>query len=139
VQLKTQDLAVHLKSGALAPVYFITGDETLLVEEAADAILGAARQAGFSERTVLHAEGSFDWQTVLAEGASLSLFAEKKILDVRNASGSFDKGASEVLRTYCERPVEDNLLLLRSPRNDGRHKSSSWFKALDAAGVVIQI
>lgn len=139
MQLKAQDLAGHLKSGALAPVYFITGDETLLVEEAADAILGAARQAGFSERTVLHAEGSFDWQTLLAEGASLSLFADKKILDVRNASGSFDKGASEVLRAYCERPVEDNLLLLRSSRIDGRQKSSAWFKALDAAGVVIQI
>ncbi len=139
VQLKARDLAGHLASGSLAPVYFITGDETLLVEEAADAILQAARTAGFSERTVLHAEGSFDWQAVLAEGASLSLFAEKKILDVRNPSGGFDRNASEVLRAYCERPADDNLLLLRSGRIDSRQKSSAWFKALDAAGVVIQI
>lgn len=139
MQLKAQDLAGHLASKPLAPVYFITGDEMLLVEEAADAILAAARQAGFSERTVLHAEGGFDWQTVLAEGANLSLFADKKILDVRNASGSFDKGASEVLRAYCARPAPDNLLLLRSSRIDGRQKSSAWFKALDKAGVVIQV
>jgi len=139
VQLKVQDLSGHLASGALAPVYFITGDETLLVEEAADAILEAARRAGFSERTVLHAEGSFDWQTLLAEGASLSLFADRKILDVRNPSGGVDKGASEVLRSYCERPPEDNLLLLRGARMDSRQKSSAWFKALDATGVVIQV
>lgn len=138
VLLKAHDLNGHL-AGALAPVYFITGDEPLLVQEAADAVLEAARRAGFSERTVLHAEGSFDWQTVLAEGASLSLFAEKKILDVRNPSGGFDKGASEVLRAYCERLSADNLLLLRSARIDGRQKSSAWFKALDAAGVVVQI
>ena len=138
MQVKAQDLPARL-TGALAPVYFISGDETLLVEEAADAILEAARAAGFSERTVLHAEGSFDWLTLLAEGASLSLFADRKILDVRNPSGGFDKSASEALRAYCDRPPEDTLLLLRSGRIDGRQKSSAWFKALDAAGVVVQI
>ena len=55
MQLKAPDLGGHL-SGTLAPVYFISGDETLLVEEAADAILAAARNAGYSERTVLHVE-----------------------------------------------------------------------------------
>ncbi|HEY5645837.1 MAG TPA: DNA polymerase III subunit delta [Pseudomonadales bacterium] len=138
MQVKAQDLPARL-TGALAPVYFISGDETLLVEEAADAILETARAAGFSERTVLHAEGSFDWHTLLAEGASMSLFADRKILDVRNPAGAFDKGASEALRAYCDRPPEDTLLLLRSGRIDGRQKSSAWFKALDAAGVVIQI
>jgi DNA polymerase-3 subunit delta len=136
--LKPVDLATHLE-GMLAPVYFITGDETLLVEEASEAVLTAARGQGFTERSVLHAEGSFKWHELLHDAASLSLFSERKILDVRNPSGKFDKEASEVLRAYCDAPAEDNLLLLRAPRIEGRQKSSAWFKALDSAGVVVQI
>lgn len=138
MQVKAQDLTAHL-AGNLAPVYFITGDETLLVEEAAGAVLGAARGQGFTERSVLHAEGSFRWHELLQDAASLSLFAERKILDVRNPGGKFDRDASDVLRAYCAAPPEDTLLLLRSPRIDGRQKSGAWFKAMDAAGVVVQI
>lgn len=138
MQLKPPDLAGHLK-GALAPVYFLSGDETLLVEEAADAVLAAARAAGFTERTVFHADGSFEWHELLEEGAAMSLFAEKKIIDLRNPTAKFDKVPSEVLREYCARPPEDNLLLIRSPRIEGRQKNAAWFKALDAAGVVVQI
>lgn len=132
------DLPGHL-AGRLAPVYFITGDETLLVEEAAEAVLAAAWANGFSERSVLHAEGSFSWHELAADAASLSLFAERKILDLRNPGAKFDKDASEVLRAYCARPPEDNLLLIRSPRIDGRQKSAAWFKAIDQAGVIVQV
>jgi len=138
VQLKAPDLAGHLK-GQLAPVYFISGDETLLVEEAADAVLTAARLAGFTERTVLHAEGSFKWHELLQEGAAMSLFAEKKIIDLRNPTAKFDKVPSEVLREYCASPPEDNLLLIRSPRIEGRQKNAAWFKAIDAVGAVVQV
>lgn len=138
MQLKAQDLAGHLK-GQLAPVYFFSGDETLLVEEASEAVLAAARGAGFSERTVLHAEAGFDWQQLLGEAASLSLFAERRILDLRNPSSKFDRDASEVLRAYCADPPPDTLLLVRSGRIDGRQKSAAWFKALDRAGVVMQV
>ncbi len=138
MQVKAHDLTGHLQ-GPLAPVYFLSGDETLLVEEAADTVLAAARAAGYTERTILHAEGGFKWHELLAEGAAMSLFAEKKIIDLRNPSGKFDKVPSEVLREYCAKPPEDNLLLIRSPRIDGKQKSTAWFKALDAAGVAVQI
>ena len=138
MQLKAHDLSGHLQ-GSLAPVYFISGDETLLVEEAADAVLQAARAAGFSERTVLHVESGFSWHEILQEGAAMSLFAEKKIIDLRNPTAKFDKTPSEVLREYCANPPEDNLLLIRAPRIDGRQKNSAWFKALDQVGVITQI
>ena len=138
MQLKAHDLARQL-AGELAAVYFISGDETLLVEEAADAVLSQARARGFSERTILHAEAGFRWHELLSEGASLSLFAEKKIIDLRNPAAKFDREASEVLRAYCAEPPADTLLLIRSPRIDGRQKTSAWFKALDAAGIIVQI
>ena len=137
MQLKAPELVGQLK-GVLAPVYFLSGDETLLVEEAADSILAAARSNGFSERTLLHAEAGFKWHEVLQEGAAMSLFAEKKVIDLRNPAAKFDKDASAVLREYCENPPEDNLLLIRCPRIDAKQKNSAWFKALDRAGVTVQ-
>ncbi len=137
MQLKAHDLASHLE-GKLSPVYFLSGDETLLVEEAADAVLAAARAQGFTERSVLHAEAGFKWHELTADAASLSLFAERKVLDLRNPSGKFDKEASEVLRAYCTDPAEDNLLLIRAPRIEGRQKNAAWFKAIDGIGVVVQ-
>ena len=138
MQLKGQDLPGQLK-GQLAPVYFICGDETLLVEEAADAVLAAARSAGFTERSVLHADAGFEWHELLADAAAMSLFSARKVIDLRNPAAKFDKTASEVIRAYCAAPSEDNLLLLRSARIEARQKSSAWFKALDSAGVVVQI
>ncbi|MEM8768193.1 MAG: DNA polymerase III subunit delta, partial [Pseudomonadota bacterium] len=137
MQLKAHDFLSHLE-GRLRPVYFLSGDETLLVEEAADAVLAAARAQGFTERSVLHAEAGFKWHELSADAASLSLFAERKVLDLRNPSGKFDKEASEVLRAYCADPAEDNLLLIRAPRIEGRQKNAAWFKAIDGVGVVVQ-
>jgi DNA polymerase-3 subunit delta len=138
VQVKPADLVSQLGT-TLKPIYFVSGDETLLVEEAAEAVLSTARAQQFTERSILFADTGFDWQSVVHEAASLSLFSERKIIDVRNSSGKFDRAASEVLRTYCATPPEDTLLLIRSPRIDSKQKQTAWFKALDSAGIVVQV
>jgi len=92
VKLKSEQLPKQL-AGTLAPVYAISGDEPLLVQEALDAIRAACKQAGFNERQVLSADSGFDWGRLYEAGASLSLFAEKTVLDVRIPSGKpGDKG-----------------------------------------------
>jgi DNA polymerase-3 subunit delta len=136
--LRLSDLQSRLAAG-LAPVYFITGDETLLVQEACDAILGKAHAEGFTERSVLHVERGFRWNDILQDAASLSLFAERRIIDVRVPGNSFDREASEILRAYTAEPSPDTLLLIRSARLEPRQRSSAWFKALDAAGVVVLV
>ena len=135
MQVKAQDLSSSL-AGALRPAYLVTGDETLLVEEACDLVLAAARRQGFAERTVLHVEPGFKWYDLLQEAASLSLFAEKKVLDLRVPANKFDKQASAALREYLAEPSPDNLLLVRTGRLQSRQRSSAWFKAIDAAGAV---
>lgn len=136
--LKLQDLASHLQ-GELAPIYLVSGDETLLVQEACDAIVAAARAAGYDEKSVLHAEPGFRWNDVVQDAASLSLFAERRIIDVRVAGNKFDRQASEVLREYARQPSPDTVLLIRSARLESRQRSSAWFKALDAAGAVLLV
>jgi len=138
MQLKSADLHGALKRG-LAPLYLVAGDDALLVQEACDAILRAARDAGFTERSVLHAEAGFNWNDVLQDAASMSLFAERRIIDLRLPAPKFDRDASEVLRRYAEAPAEDTLLLIRSPRLEGKQRNAAWFKALDQAGAIVQI
>ncbi|MFU8814513.1 MAG: DNA polymerase III subunit delta [Pseudomonadales bacterium] len=138
MQLKAADLAGHLR-GTLAPVYFVSGEETLLVEEACDAILTAARKAGFGDRSVLHAEAGFNWNDVIQDAASMSLFADRRIIDVRVPSAKFDRDASEVLRRYAEHPAQETLLLIRTTRLEGKQRSSAWFKALERVGVMVVI
>ncbi len=138
MQVKPDELSRHLRGG-LQPAYLICGDETLLVEEAVASVREAAQAAGFSERRVMFAESGFQWGELLAEGASMSLFAERKVIDLRVPSGKVDRAASEILREYLEHPPQDNLLLMRTPRLDRSQRNSAWVKAFDKAGAVVNI
>ena len=94
MKLNPAQLGKHLQ-GALASVYVVSGDEALLCQEACDAIRAATREQQFSERQVFNAEANFDWGNLLQAGASMSLFAEKRLLELRLPSGKpGDKGAA---------------------------------------------
>ncbi|MGH8353856.1 MAG: DNA polymerase III subunit delta [Pseudomonas sp.] len=129
MKLAPAQLAKYLQ-GNLAPVYVVSGDEPLLCQEASDAIRAATRSRGFAERQVFHAEANFDWGLLYEAGASLSLFAEKRLLELRLPSGKpGDKGAAALLE-YLSRPPEDCVLLLSLPKLDGSTQKSKWAKAL---------
>lgn len=138
MQLKPEQLAQHLKKG-LAPLYFIYGDELLLVQEAADAIRAAARAQGYSEREVFNVERDFDWNRLTESSNSLSLFAERRILEVRMPTGKPGDSGGKALREYAARPAEDTLLLIISGKLDAQQRKSKWVTDLEAAGVGIQI
>jgi len=140
MKLNPAQLAKHLH-GALAPVYVVSGDEHLLCQEAADTVRNATRQQGFSEREVFNADASFDWNTLLQASASLSLFADKRLLELRLPSGKpGDKGAAALLQ-YLARPAQDTVLLISLPRLDASAQKTKWGKALigDAQVQFIQL
>jgi DNA polymerase-3 subunit delta len=137
-QLRADQLAGHLRQ-SLAPVYFIHGDETLLVDECADAIRVAARAQGYSERQVFSVETGFDWNSLVAASDSLSLFAERRILELRLPGGKPGKEGTQILRDYAERPPADTLLLIVSGKLESAARRSKWALALDQAGVSIAI
>lgn len=135
MRVRPEQLGAHLQ-GRLAPVYVITGDEPLQQGEAADAIRAAAREAGYLSREIFEADARFDWNRLQEEASALSLFAEQKIIDLRLPSGKPGIPGSKALVAYCEQIPEDTLLLLTLPKLP---LSSKWIKALDKAGVLIQI
>ncbi len=141
MQLAAQQLKAHLQKG-LRSLYTVHGDEPLLVQEAADAIRQAAREQGYTERTVHTVAGAhFDWSEVLASGGSMSLFADRQLLEIRIPSGKPGKDGSAVLQQMAaDAPGNDGLLtLVILPRLDGMTLKGAWFGALDNHGVTIKL
>ena len=138
MKLAPRQLASHLKKH-LAPIYLLSGDEPLQMMEAADLLRKVAAEKGYSERQIIHAEAGFDWSILRAEAAAMSLFSERKVLDLRLRSGKPGRDGSKALVQYAARPPEDNVLLIQSAKLDRGAANSAWVKALDKVGVVIQI
>lgn len=137
-QLRPDQLAGQLRR-ALAPVCFIHGDETLVVNECADAVRAAARAQGFADRQVFSADAGFDWNSLRAACDSLSLFAEKRLLELRLPTGKPGKEGSAALRDYAERPAADTVLLVLSAKLEPAARNSKWVQALDKAGVSVRV
>lgn len=137
MRLKPEQLESHLNK-TLAPVYLVSGDEPLQHMETCDAIRAAARSQGFSERRVLEVERGFNWDTLAQEAAAMSLFAEKRLIELRMGSGPGNDGGP-VLTEYCSQPPADNVLLISAGKIDRRSQQSKWFKAVDSAGVTISL
>ena len=135
--LKGEQLAAHL-ARELRPLYVVYGDDPLLVIEAADALRAHARQKGYSEREVLTALPHFDWQQLLMAGSNLSLFGDRKLVDLRIPSGKPGKDGTAALQKWCEHLSSDTLLLITLPELDWREEKSAWFTALLNAGVVVK-
>ncbi len=141
MQVAATQLSSQLQRG-LGSLYTVHGDEPLLVQEAADAIRAAAREQGFTERTVHTAAGAhFDWSAVLASGGSLSLFADKQLIEVRVPSGKPGKDGSQVLQQLAANAQrsDDTLTLVLLPRLDSLTRNGAWFGALEAAGVAVKV
>lgn len=127
-------------SGDLAPVWLIAGDEHLLVIEAADAVRRRARELGFAEREVLDAEPGFDWNEFSRAGASLSLFASRRLIDLRMPTGKPDKhpakAGAEAIMAFCASPPPDTVLLLTAMTWSRAHETK-WVDAVRQAGVFV--
>ena len=136
MRIDTEQLAQHLGRG-LKPLYTVYGDETLLALEAADRIRRRCREDGYSEREVLSVEGGFDWSQLASSGSSLSLFATRRLLELRMPSGKPGNDGAEALRQYAARVPADVVTLISLPKLERTQQSSSWFEALDAAGVIV--
>lgn len=138
MKLNSAQLDSHLQAD-LASVYILSGDETLLMQEAADAIRAAAQAQGYSERQVLHVDRSFNWSDLLEAADNLSLFAEKRIIELRMPTGKPGDAGRKALLAWVERLPEDTLLLIISGKLDAAAQKTKWFKTLEAASVSITI
>lgn len=131
-------LPAHLR-GTLAPLYLIAGAEPLLIQEAADAIRAAARAADYVDRQVFFVEPGFDWAMLGMQTASLSLFAERRLLEVRMETAKPDAAGARALIACAQKPAPDTLMLVVAHNLDAAARNSAWYKALERTGVAIQV
>ena len=138
MQLRLEALDGHLGK-PLAQLYVITSDEHLLALEAADKIRRAARAQGYSEREVLSVERSFKWGELLAANQSLSLFGDKKLIELRIPSGKPGKDGGAALQAYAKNLSPDNLTIITLPKLDWATQKAAWVGALQQAAVYLDI
>jgi len=137
MRISTEQLHQHL-ARELKPLYAVFGNETLLALEATDRIRARARAEGYGERAVLTADSGFKWSELAFAGSAQSLFAARKLLELRIPTGKPGPTGGEAIQRYCEGPPPDTVTLVCLPGLDWRAQKAGWFEALDRAGVVIE-
>lgn len=138
MNLRPDALAAHL-SKTLAPLYVLHGDAPLLVLEAADAIRAAARAQDYDERDTLVTGQGFRWEALTQAAGNLSLFGSRKLIDLRIPNGKPGRDGGEALQRYARALGPDTITLVTLPECDWQTRKSAWFKALDEAGVTIEL
>ena len=138
MQLRFDALEGHLAK-SLAPLYVISSDEHLLALEAADKIRKAARANGYSERDVLTVERTFKWGELLAANNAMSLFGDKKLIELRIPTGKPGKDGGAALQSYAKDLNPDNLTLITLPKLDWQTAKAAWVGSLQQAAVYIEI
>ncbi|MBL4762681.1 MAG: DNA polymerase III subunit delta, partial [Gammaproteobacteria bacterium] len=138
MQLRAEQLTSHL-SKQLLPIYLLSGDEPLQLMEAADGVRQKARAEGFAEREILDVDRSFDWGQLFSASNSMSLFASRRIIELRLPTAKPGREGSLALLEYCQNPDPDNLLLIIAGKLDAAAKKSKWCKTLESAGVLLQV
>lgn len=137
MKIKPKELMGSLRSSDPALVW-LTGDETLLIQEAADQVRAHWRAAGFLEREIFNVDRSFDWENFLQSIGNLSLFGDQKLIEVR-LTGKLDEPGKKALARYCETSDPALRVLVTGPRIEKATLSAKWFKAIEAGNVVLQV
>ena len=138
MKLNPTSLAKQLAKN-IAPIYLVSGDEALIVSECSDAIRAAAREQGFAERELYSVERGFDWHELAASASAMSLFAEKKIIELRMPTGKAGKEGAAVLLDLAEAPAPDTVVLVVTGKLDRSAGSTKWVKAIESKGEHVQV
>ena len=139
MRLYPEKLADHLQQ-KLLPVYLVSGDEPLLLQECCDQIRQKARAENCNEREIIEGGASnFNWQDILHSASNMSLFADRKLIELRLPSGKPGAEGSKALCEYLDIASGDDVLLIVSGKIDKQSTNSKWYKALDKAGVTVQV
>tara|TARA_B100000686_G_scaffold261768_1_gene274843 strand:- start:3289 stop:4299 length:1011 start_codon:yes stop_codon:yes gene_type:complete len=138
MHIQPENLSQNLKK-KLLPFYTVYGEEQLLAIEAADLIRTAAHTNGYINREIFTIDAQFKRSDMILRSNNLSLFEEKKLIDIRVPSGKPGKEGSKAIEDYCYSPPSDTLTLVTLPKIDKQGRTTKWFKALEKIGPMISV
>lgn len=137
MQVAADRLNDRLSAQGLEGAYFFHGEEPLQLVECTDAIRRRAVEDGVGERIVFDAETGIDWQVVLGESNALSLFAERRLVEIRLGSRKPDKTGIGVLEQLTGAAQSEDVILVSAAKFDGRARKAKWFKMLEQQTVCV--
>ncbi|MCB5362516.1 DNA polymerase III subunit delta [Pusillimonas sp. CC-YST705] len=144
-RLSLSDLNRQLAAqpASLDPLYVLSGDEPLLLTEAADSLRSAASAAGFSQRTSLMLDARSDWSAVLAATQNISLFGDQTLLDLKLPSGKPGRTGGDTLVQLASLlesgAIAHTRVVLTLPRLDKATRTSKWCAALLNIASLVEI
>lgn len=138
MQIALKQLNAHL-SGALSPLYLISGDECLLSQEARDCIIAAARKKGFADKQVCYFDTGFSVESLSELIRNHDLFSEKKIIDIRNAAAKFDKSMLTLLQEYSARKSDDQIIIITTEKLSLAQQKLAWCEFIKKNGCFLPI
>ena len=136
MQIKPNQLSHQLQKN-IAPLYTLFGNEPLLIAETTDLIRASATQQNYTEREVFTVDHRFDWDELQQANNNLSLFGDKRVMDIRIPSGKPGREGGKAIEAYCQTLPQDTITLITLPRIDKQGQSTKWFKALENTGVTV--
>ena len=137
MQLTVERLHERLRGQPLGMIYFFHGDEPLQLLECADAVRKRAFEEGVEERCVFDAETGIDWQALADEGNALSLFAARRLFEIRLGERKPDKAGAEILERLASREQADDIVVVSAGKADAAMKKAKWFTALESHAVCV--
>jgi len=135
MKLHANQLTTHLKQ-SLSPLYLISGDVPLLVQETTDQLRKAAIEKGYTDRQILTAD---HWEQLHDTTRHLSLFSTQRLFELRLTSSKLGDKGNKILEAYANKLPSDVILIIVMPKLESATQSTRWFKAVDKQGVIIQI
>lgn len=139
MQITLAQLKQSLQQHGLQPLYVLTSNEELLLQETADFLAKIAAKKGHTEKQSYTVQGHFKWQQLFADNQALSLFDEKKIIHLHLPSGKPGQEGAKQLMNYAEHLPPDSVTIIRLPWLNRTVQKSKWFNSLEQKGVVISI
>ncbi len=115
----------------LRGVYWLSSDEPLLLQEAADLLRIEAKNQGFLDRERYVVEANFDWSEITNSADSLSLFSDKKLIDIQFKCKPNDK-AKSALKRLTQLDSNDMLVIVCSDKVDSKTSNTKWFKEIES-------
>jgi DNA polymerase-3 subunit delta len=136
VKIFADKLVTHLQRQT-HPIYFVAGNEPLLVNESRETLRDMAVSHGFEAAAPFVLDNQADWNAIYNACTAMSLFASKNLVELTIPDSGPGAANAKQLVSLVEQLTPDTLLLLTASKLNKQVESSKWYKALTKQGCCI--
>ena len=138
MQIYYNQLDTHLKDKLLQK-YLISSPDIFLEEKCCDMIKETANSMGYIDKEIYYVDKSFDWSQINDSINTMSLFLEKKIIEIRFTSSTIDQKSKDMILEYLNMDINDVILLVRTPVLKSYEYKKEWTGKNNSTSGLIRL